>query len=335
MGDNYIIRADASSDIGSGHVMRMIALGQMVQDKGGTVHFATIPYSSIILERLFAEGFIVHLLPFSKNWDLDQDVQALIGICQKNHPMWVVLDGYQYATNYQSVLKQNGFSLMCVDDIAGCHFVADIVLNQNLGATRKMYSAEPYTQFFLGSQNALLRREFIQAKFEFRRSPTVNIKNILITMGGIDSENISLKVLKSLDGMVDREFHIKVITGPLNPNYEGLVGYSQISKYRVDVLKNIGIEMASLMRWADVGISAAGSTIFEELYLNLPVICYQAASNQSINRHPLQSTEKPIYNEILKHLNRSMDFYILDKIKVTPFDINYILDRETSMLSRS
>jgi UDP-2,4-diacetamido-2,4,6-trideoxy-beta-L-altropyranose hydrolase len=330
MGDNYLIRADASSDIGSGHVMRMIALGQMVQNKGGTVHFATIPYSSSILERLYAEGFIVHLLPFLKNWDVDQDVQALIGICQKSHPKWVVLDGYQYATQYQDVLKHNGFYLMCVDDIAGYHFVADIVLNQNLGATRIMYSAEPYTQFFLGPQNALLRREFIQAKSESRKSPTANIKNILITMGGIDSENISLKVLKSLDGMVDSEFHIKVITGPLNANYEGLVGYSQISKYRVDVLKNIGTEMASLMRWADVGISAAGSTIFEELYLNLPVICYQAASNQCINRHPVQVPEKPLYNEILNHLNRSMDFYILDKIKVTPFNIDYIFDEKHS-----
>ena len=326
MGDNYIIRADASSDIGSGHVMRMIALGQMIQDKGGTVHFATIPYSSSILERLYAEGFIVHLLPFLKNWDVDQDVQALIGICQKNHPKWVVLDGYQYATRYQDILKHNDFYLMCVDDIAGYHFVADIVLNQNLGATGIKYSAEPYTQFILGPKNALLRREFIRTKYEFRKSPTVNIKNILITMGGIDSANISLKVLKSLDGMVDSEFHIKVITGPLNPNYEGLVGYSQVSKYRVDVLKNIGTEMASLMRWADVGISAAGSTIFEELYLNLPVICYQAASNQFINRHPVQVPEKPLYSEILKHLNRSMDFYILDKIKVTPFDINYIID---------
>ena len=57
---NYLIRTDASSSIGAGHLMRMIALGQMLKDSGQSVHFATTSPSSPILERLAQEGFTVH-----------------------------------------------------------------------------------------------------------------------------------------------------------------------------------------------------------------------------------------------------------------------------------
>ena len=49
------IRADSSSTMGTGHVMRMIALGQAWQDRGGSVHF--IGDVGLLMDRLLHEDF--------------------------------------------------------------------------------------------------------------------------------------------------------------------------------------------------------------------------------------------------------------------------------------
>ena len=69
---------------------------------------------------------------------------------------------------------------MCMDDIAQGHYLADLVLNQNINASRESYSAEEYTRFVIGPKNVLLRREFINARAGFKRRPEKKIKNILV-----------------------------------------------------------------------------------------------------------------------------------------------------------
>jgi UDP-2,4-diacetamido-2,4,6-trideoxy-beta-L-altropyranose hydrolase len=323
MNNNYLIRADAAFNIGTGHVMRMIALGQMLKDKGKAVHFATVSGSKSITDRILCEGFKLHKMNNScGELELQQDAMKLIRIAQAHNIKWIILDGYGFNVEYQQLLKGEGFCLMCVDDIAKEHFAADILLNQNINAGKMTYSTEGYTRFFLGPQHVLLRREFISAKNGFKRKISKKIKNILVTMGGGDVGNITARVLNALTRLKDKTLHIKAIIGPVNHNYRNIIKSG--SSIDIEVLHNVDYEMPELMKWADLGIVAGGSTIFEAQYLGLPLLCCNLVSHQKINYVPLDSLNEDVYGEILSELRSLADFYVVKDLEVKPFDVKCI-----------
>jgi len=134
-----IIRADANAQIGTGHLMRCLALAQAWKDAGGEVAFITACRSEGLLERFREEGFEVHLLsssyPDPGDWEVTKNVLA-------RHPdAWVVLDGYHFDETYQQWIKDAGNCLLVmIDDMTHLkHYYADIVLNQNLYAEDSHY----------------------------------------------------------------------------------------------------------------------------------------------------------------------------------------------------
>lgn len=56
---SLIIRAAATATMGTGHVMRCLALTQAWQDAGGTCVFAMAKSTQAVEERVQAEGFSV------------------------------------------------------------------------------------------------------------------------------------------------------------------------------------------------------------------------------------------------------------------------------------
>ena len=109
------------------------------------------------------------------------------------------MDGYRFDSEYQRNLKNAGLKLLFVDDLGQCeHYFADLVLDQNVHASEKMYQRrEPYTRLLLGSGYAMLRREF-QAMREWRREIPAVGRTLLITMGGSDPDNFTLRLIKAL-----------------------------------------------------------------------------------------------------------------------------------------
>jgi UDP-2,4-diacetamido-2,4,6-trideoxy-beta-L-altropyranose hydrolase len=324
MSVNYLLRADASTSIGSGHIMRMIALGQMLQDQGRSVHFATITENEDMLQRISDEDFKVHRIGHSPDWQYLQDAEQVVKLADELDVEWVILDGYHFNAPYQKIIKEHGCKLMCMDDIAQCHFYADLVVNQNINASASLYSAEKYTRFVLGPKNAMLRREYIQAGKGFKRRSAQKPENFLVTMGGSDPLNLTRKVCEALDTLNGHKICLKVIVGALNPNYEDILSFSKTSRNRIEVFRNLGKELPELMKWADIGIFAAGSTIFEGLYFDLPLFCCLLASNQNINYVPTTHIEDK-YKDIFIGLRSIMDFFLLQGIDVSCFNVKTIL----------
>ena len=57
------IRADASAEIGTGHVMRCLTLANMLRSRGAAVAFLCRELSGHLCDRVEANGFAVHRLP--------------------------------------------------------------------------------------------------------------------------------------------------------------------------------------------------------------------------------------------------------------------------------
>ena len=150
-----LIRADASTRMGTGHVMRCMALGQAWREAGGAVEFLTRCEGGALVDRLLAEGMIVSRLQDGADWPaLEAAVRSAGGAAA------LVLDGYQFDTDYQRKARGLCRPLIAIDDTAHLPFyAADMVLNQNIDAGELRYAVEPGTQLLLGCRWALLRKQ--------------------------------------------------------------------------------------------------------------------------------------------------------------------------------
>ncbi len=128
-----LIRADASPDIGTGHVMRCMALAQAWQDAGGRALFAATSITPAIKNRLSLEW--CELVAVSATAGSLQDAQETIGIAKSCGAEWIVVDGYHFGQEYQRDLKSAGRKVLFLDDYGHAQtYSADFVLNQNLSA---------------------------------------------------------------------------------------------------------------------------------------------------------------------------------------------------------
>jgi len=277
---DFLIRADASNQIGSGHIMRMIALGQKLISAGHTVHVFTIPHHQGLMGRLESEGFILHFGDKQLSRDVAGDAAALLAVAKSIEPKWVILDGYQYDTAYQNSIKSGGFKVLCLDDPAEYAFSADAVLNQNFHARPERYRVGETTRLFLGPRYAMLRKEFSESRRSFQRQTPQKVENIIVTLGGGDSENVTGRILSALRDPRMRSARLKVVIGSLNPHYADVCRLARDLPGTIEILTNVTTEMAELFQWADLGITAAGSTTLEALFMELPCFVISLAANQ-------------------------------------------------------
>jgi UDP-2,4-diacetamido-2,4,6-trideoxy-beta-L-altropyranose hydrolase len=288
--NTLIFRADATSASGTGHVMRGLALAQAWQDKGGKAVFICHCESEALRQRISAEGINLILLhkPHPDPFDIDLTVSTLNQLKAQNSPRktWLVVDGYHFDADYQKSIKAAGYKLLWIDDNGhAAHYYADLVLNQNISADPSFYSKrEPYTQLLLGPRYALLRREFEGWQGWQREIPPM-AKKVLVTLGGADSANVTLKAIRALKDVDVPGLEARIVRGQANPHME-LLKKELSDEPRLHLLTNVA-EMSDLMAWADVSISAGGSTCWEQAFMGLPGLIIVTAENQRANAEAL------------------------------------------------
>ncbi len=280
MNQALLIRADASEQMGTGHIMRCIALAQAWCDLGGTVTFVTACANESLLERLSDEGFQVIVMdtayPDPSDWEITSEALG------KSSYAWVVQDGYHFDARYQKYAKDAGYRLLVIDDHAQSdHYYADIVLNQNIFADERMYAGrEPHSRLLLGTRYALLRREFRQWR-GWQREVTEVARKVLITLGGSESVNVSLKVIGALLQLAERKIEAVIALGSNDTHYEK-IRLSLVDAAVPIRLRRNADNMAELMAWADVAVSGGGSTCWELAFMGLPAHIIVLAENQRL-----------------------------------------------------
>jgi UDP-2,4-diacetamido-2,4,6-trideoxy-beta-L-altropyranose hydrolase len=273
-----LLRADASTTMGTGHVMRCLALAQTWQDAGGQAVFVTAGVSPALQERLLSEGIAVELESVEPG--SLADARRTVEVARQLASSWVVLDGYHFSSEFQRQIKDAGLRLLVIDDYGHAgHYWADLVLNQNLTAQEGQYERrELYTRLLLGTRYALLRREFQSYRGWRRQTPAV-ARRVLVTLGGSDPDNATLTVVRTLGRLRLEGLEVVVVLGGANPHREAVAAAAKESPATMEVRCNV-TTMAELMAWADVAIAAGGSTTWERALLGLPSLVFVLAENQ-------------------------------------------------------
>lgn len=299
---NVIIRADASTSIGSGHVMRCLTLAhRLKKEKNAKVVFVMRVLPGNLIGVVEKQGFEVLKLPpanqkYSLNgyglWltvPMEVDAQQTIEILQhylQEHDCDVVnrliVDSYALDEQWERMLRPYCREIMVIDDLANRRHDCDILLDQNFYLNKDARYAglvPEHCKMLLGAEHALLREEFYEAKKHLRKRDG-NIKNILVFYGGSDLTNETEKAIKALVQLHDEgyNFTADVITGVSNSRREKIEKIC--SKYRFLQYYCQVSNMAEFMNKADLMLGAGGSTTWERLYMELPALVTAVAENQ-------------------------------------------------------
>lgn len=273
-GNSLLVRVDASSAMGTGHVMRCLALGQAWQDAGGAkVVFVMSETTPALDARLAAESFEVVMIDGAAG--SADDARRTINLGLERRTSWIVVDGYQFAAEYQRALQTAGFRTLFIDDFGhASSYSADLVLNQNISARQSLYvHRDPPTRLLLGPHYCVMRREFSKWRNSPREIPPTG-RRVLVTMGGSDPENVAARVTEALRLVKVSDLEATVVVGGSSPH---VLQQQHHSKIRVvKDITNIGEWMA----WADAGVSSAGTTCWELCLLGLPSLLIDVADNQ-------------------------------------------------------
>jgi UDP-2,4-diacetamido-2,4,6-trideoxy-beta-L-altropyranose hydrolase len=267
-----VVRADANSAMGAGHVMRCLALAQAWRDSGHDAIYCGQIDSDSLRRRLSAAGFL-HLETGPAIADTIRMLheQGLAG-CR------IVLDGYHFGSEWQTELVTAGYLVMVMDDGARlASYAAHVIVAAEQDARASAYVTSPSTLILTGSRFRLLRPGFTQLARSAREITDGSV--VLISFGGADSTNATRSVVLALDQVLRPADKALVVLGPVNRHSASVKQALDGVGYRYELHQDVD-DMSALYARADLAVGAAGGAAWEMAVSGLPAVLMPVAENQ-------------------------------------------------------
>jgi UDP-2,4-diacetamido-2,4,6-trideoxy-beta-L-altropyranose hydrolase len=262
-----VLRADASSSIGVGHVMRSLSLGEALIDEGFGVELVSCELAPSLQSLATSCG--VEVVELSCAPRSSEDAQFVL---QRNANI-VVVDGYEFSREFFAVLEASSTPFAVVDDNAETYAQSpSAVINQNPHASASMYAhLQGNPKLLLGLQYAMVRKEV-------REVAAMNLPTregeVFVAMGGADFLGLTAPIVEAL---AETGLPIRVAVGHANTQRE------QVQKL-ADQFGHVTLieqhDYVSSLASAHVAVLAAGSSLWEACAVGTPSIGLVVADNQ-------------------------------------------------------
>jgi len=302
-------RADASLQIGTGHVMRCLTLADALAARGAKCQFLCRAHEGDLIDFIRSKGYVAYALPMvpavdatsnepapnSSSTDIAhsrwlgstqaEDAEACAPILAVQRPDWLIVDHYALDAHWEHALAPHYRQLMVIDDLADRPHACDLLLDQTFGRDAADYRplVPAHCKLLCGSKYALLRPEFSALRpYSLQRREQPALRKLMITMGGVDKDNVTGQVLQALRTCsLPADCRITVVMGATAPWLDEVRTQAQGMSWPTRVLVGVS-NMAQLMADSDLAIGAAGATSWERCCLGLPSIVLALAENQRL-----------------------------------------------------
>ncbi|OZG70494.1 hypothetical protein BTA51_25510 [Hahella sp. CCB-MM4] len=220
---------------------------------------------------------------------VSQDIQTTI---QYLKPDLVINDTLDTAVDYVNFLKHLHAKVVTFEDLGGGADISDLVINALYPSSA---NDRDDSRVKTGPQYFCLRDEFIHLPPKKNNSDETNL---LLTFGGVDEGNLSLRCLKSAIKVI-KELHITcritVIVGSGYQHFSDLTKNAQ--KYQdiasIEIIQKTQ-RISDFMVNADFAITSGGRTVLELASTTTPMIVI--CQNQRETSHDLLKTNPGIIN---------------------------------------
>ena len=296
-----IFRADSSSKIGIGHIMRDLVLASSFPKS--EITFASLDLDGNINHKILQKGHNLEILKSNNKEDL-------VDLINKIECDLLIIDNYEIDHEYETYIKKNtSTSIMCIDDTYEKHN-CDILLNHNIYADEKKYKklVPKECDLLCGLEYTLLRDEFhIQSK-KVKPNSSKKTKTVYLAMGGADHSHINIKILKTLEKM--DKLKVNLVTSSSNKNLKSLKKYTKNKAWinlHIDSMK-----IAKLMRQSDFAIVSPSVSANEAYFMKLPFISIKTAQNQNQMYKYLKKNKFPVLQRFNK---KELETKVADLLK--------------------
>lgn len=269
-----VFRADGGAGIGLGHIVRCLALAEILRDHF-ELWFAIREPSDLVRDMILESCEMILALPHSN----DMHVEALALSEMLKPDDIVVLDGYLFDETYQLAIRESSDrKLVCIDDMHAVPMHADAVINHNGGIAEEAYQREPHTQLYIGPDYALLRPPFLNVDPESR--DLANRHNWFVCMGGSDPFNLTEKVIQVIMELPDLH-RCHVVIGGANMRLKQIRDLVEASGDKVQLHYNLdAARMCAVMQEAWNAVVPASSVAMEACSVGMRLFTGYFVENQ-------------------------------------------------------
>lgn len=335
---DVVFRADASTQVGTGHIMRCLTLADYLTANGAKCHFITKELNGNLINLIEKKGYhIFSLKPDLKSFDQasnlgayeswlgssqNSDAYSSISYIKELKPLWIVVDNYSLDFSWETLLKPYCSNMLVIDDLANRLHECDLLLDQTLLRSQESYKdkVNDGCRLLCGSDYSLLRREFRDWRLNSKSKSLADLPfKILVNLGGVDQNDVTSKVIDTLISCdLPADSKITVVMGSKSPFINKVIERTKFLPYPSAVYSGIS-NMAELMSDSHICIGAAGSTSWERCCVGLPSITIVIADNQDTIARNLEGcgaaimmkTDDVVNNldEAIKHLVKNWCSY--------------------------
>ncbi len=281
----FHIRADASGEIGAGHVVRCQALAGELVRRGHAVTFLCRSLPGNMSDLLRAAGFDVIDMPVDANctWTQEMDIVWCEAFVHEHPADWLIVDHYALGVSWQRAIRGAGCRLLVINDLPGQDIDADILLDQNLipdHAAQYVSHVSRECALLLGPGFALLRPEFAAMRQgSLRRRADGDCDSLLIFLGGGDVFEETALMIRAAGDTIRKWRKVVVVVGQACSNIKQLEDMLVMRPgWQLHVQTE---EMSRLLCEADIAITGGGSISWEKCALGVPSLAVVLAENQA------------------------------------------------------
>lgn len=284
------VRADATSEMGIGHLRRCLSLADALRELGAVSHFV-IRDDAVARHVMAGRPYAVSWLPACQvdvaddvphaawakvGWerDAEESVAALTGWA----PEWMIIDHYAFDGRWHEWVRAAlDCAIVAIDDLGDRSMAADVLLDGNAAESH----SDKYACRLMRPARALIGAKFALLAPEYRNAPryvfSPEVRSIGVFMGGTDEEGLSATVVQTLRA-VGFDGHLEVVSSAASRHLETLARLCQAdgsAKLSVDLP-----ELSAFYARHDLQIGAGGTSCYERCCIGAPTVALAFTANQ-------------------------------------------------------
>ncbi len=264
-----LFRVDGGAEMGMGHVYRSLAVANELTQIVSNADMCFLMRADLPegVQHISQSGHSVRVVPGGGG----RDLETMLEVIRDYSPNIIVNDQPYLEADYLSALAGLGASTVnlvdSLDDIENPTGLASIII-----AAMQEDEAD-LNDYHAGPAFAILRDSFREkAKTTVSAAAKDGRRRVVLSFGGSDPQNLTMKALLALDAV--EELETTVVLGPAFSYRTELDALLAELRSRPTILKNVE-HMADILFEADLVLCSGGMTVFEIAALGRPgiVLC--------------------------------------------------------------